>query len=184
MFPLYSFVRLFTELSTEEIKDQAGTMVPLKSMAKLPQTSVEQHFTQYFTWGACVFLSPWSLLVQLLFFKAYLVRGQLHGLWQYLRYLFCTDKSQVSLSHLSLSFLSSGHCFPYASWNLFCFLLCTSYRSAVIHVTWRQGSRKDVYGLFHGHKSWPGFELWIGSGTESSWPALILNQQVCENSLS
>lgn len=87
------------------------------------------------------------------FFKAYLVRGQLHGLWQYLRYLFCTDKFQVSLSHLSLSFLSSGHCFPYASWNLLCFLLSASYRSAAIHVTWRPGSRKDVYGLFHGHRS-------------------------------
>lgn len=55
MFPLYNLVRLFTILSTEEIKDQGGPFI-VTSMSP----------------GSAAFL------------KAYSVHGQPHGPWQYL----------------------------------------------------------------------------------------------------
>lgn len=120
-------------------------------MAKLPRTSVDQHFTQYFIQGA----------------QSTLLHGQLCGLWQYLRYFSCADKMQVSLCHFCHYFLSSGLCFLYGSWTLFCFLLALDL--------------KDVCGLSHGYKRGSGFEFIDWVRVESYRPALVLSQQVTEN---
>lgn len=90
-------------------------------VTRMAMDFVEQHFTKYRMWGARILLSPWCLLVQLLFSKHLQPMGSLVGpgsTWG--TFSVMINCRLVFLSHLSLSSLSSDHCcFSLALGNYF-----------------------------------------------------------------